>query len=157
VHGYVRVISRWSARTLEASAMSGAVAWSAFRANYLVRGRLSGLGGRHVISLELVDTATEQLIWAGRQVFEAADLLAPDEALTMAMAADIAGHVAIDRLCHSRTAILSTLSGNELQISAATLMFQAVAETLARAHMMLEHLIERHAREPSPRAWSAMW
>jgi class 3 adenylate cyclase/TolB-like protein/tetratricopeptide (TPR) repeat protein len=157
VHGNVRVISRWSARTLEASAMPGAVAWSAFRANYLIRGRLSGLGGRHVVSLELVDTATEQLIWAGRQVFEAADLLAPDEALTMAIAADIAGHVAIDRLHHSRTAILPTLSGNELQISAATLMFQAGAETQARSQLMLEHLIDRHPREPSPRAWSAMW
>lgn len=155
--GSVRVISRWSARALDGSPTPGAVAWSAFRASYLVRGRLAQVGGRHVVTLELVDTASEQLIWAGRQVFGVAELLAPDDALTLTLAAEIASHVAIDRLRRSRTAILPTLDGNELQLSAATLMFQAGAEPLARSQLMLEHLIDRHPREPSPRAWSAMW
>ena len=157
VHSNVRVISRWSARRLAGSATPGAHAWSAFRAHYLVRGRLSQVGGRHVVSVELVDTATEQLVWAGQQVFDVADLLASDDALTAMLATDIARCIAIDRLQRSRTSILPTLSGNELQLSAATLMFQAGAEPLARAQLMLEHLVERHPHEPSPRAWSAMW
>ena len=157
VNGGLHVISRWSARALDGASTSGAIVWSALRAHYAVRGRIYRVGARLLVALELLGTADERLLWAGRHMFEVDDLLQPDDEPTLVLSNEIARHIDVDRLRRSRTAALPTLDSNELQLSAVAMMFQVGSEPMARAQLMLEHLIERHPREPSPRSWAAMW
>lgn len=154
---WLRVISRWSARTLETTNVSGAIAWSTLRAHFVVQGRIARIGSQSVGSTELVDTLDERVIWAGRQAFRSEDLLSNDDAASQELAAEIARQVVAAQLRHTRNSALPTLEGNRLQFAASRMMHEADPDAFERAHEMITHLIDRHPRSPSPRAWAAMW
>ena len=154
---WLRVISRWSTRTLETARVSGAIAWSTLRAHFIVQGRVARIGSQWVASVELVDTLDERVVWAGRQAFRSDDLLSNDDAASQELAAEIARQVVSAQLRHTRNSALPTLEGNRLQFTATRMMHEADPDSFERAHEMITHLIDRHPRLPSPRAWAAMW
>ena len=154
---WLRVISRWSARALETSTVSGPIAWSTLRAHFVVQGRVARLGSQFVSSVELVDTLDDRVVWAGRQAFRSEDLLSSDDAASQELAAEIARQIVTAQLRHTRHSALPTLEGNRLQFTASRMMHEADPDAFERAHEMITHLIERHPRLPSPRAWAAMW
>lgn len=154
---WLRVISRWSARALAAEQVSGALAWSAMRAHFLVKGRVHRVGAQLVASVELVDTLDERVLWAGRQAFRGDDLLSADDAVSQELAVDIAHQVVAAQLRHTRTSALPTLEGNVLQFTASSMMHEPDPDAFLRAQAMIDHLIDRYPRLPSPRAWAAMW
>ncbi len=154
---WLRVISRWSSRTLEPARASGAIVWSTLRAHFVVQGRIARIGSRLVGSVELVDTLDERVVWAGRQAFDGGDLLSNDDAASLELAAEIARQVVSAQLRHTRNSALPTLEGNRLQFTASRMMHEADPDAFERAHEMITHLIDRHPRLPSPRAWAAMW
>ncbi|MFL6628895.1 MAG: adenylate/guanylate cyclase domain-containing protein [Vitreoscilla sp.] len=153
----LRVISRWSTRRIEHSAAQGALAWSSLQAHFLVRGNVHRIDGRLVAVAELVDTASEVVVWAGRRQFTLGDVLNPQDEFSLGLAAEIASVIAEDRLRRMRTSALPTIDGNQLQSSASTLMHLEDVAGFQRAQAILDHLIDRYPRQPGPRAWSAMW
>lgn len=154
----LHVVSRWSSRTVVPAGEEGlAEAGRVLGADYVVCGTVRALGERHVASVELVEVADARIAWAGRCVFRAEDLLEADDTPSIELAAAISMHIVESHLRRSMTASLPTLDSNALLLSASALMHQAGLEAFQRAHAMLEHLVERHPRRPSPRAWTAMW
>jgi adenylate cyclase len=127
------------------------------RAQYLVRGRIHRLGDRHVASVELIDTVPGRLAWAGRRAFGVDDLLQSDDEISLDLAIKLTRQIANSELRRAMTSSLPTLDGNALQFSASSLMHQADLAAFSRAHALLDHLIDRFPRQPSPRAWAAMW
>jgi len=57
----------------------------------------------------------------------------------------------------ARTQPLPTLESFALQIGAVTLMHRSARSDFERVRELLDHLIERHPRLPTPRAWLAKW
>lgn len=154
----LHVVSRWSSRTVVPASEEGlAETGRVLGADYVVCGTVRALGERHVASVELVEVAGTRIAWAGRCVFRAEDLLEADDTPSIELAAAISMHIVESHLRRSMTAALPTLDSNALLLSASALMHQAGLEAFQRAHAMLEHLVERHPRRPSPRAWTAMW
>lgn len=154
----LHVVSRWSSRAVVPAGEEGlAEAGRALGADYVVCGTVRALGERHVASVELVEVADSRIAWAGRCAFRAEDLLEADDAPSIELAAAISMRIVESHLRRSMTAALPTLDSNALLLSASALMHQAGLEAFQRAHAMLEHLVERHPRRPSPRAWAAMW
>ncbi len=153
----LRVISRWSTRQVERHPAQGALAWSRLQAHYLVRGQVRRVGARMIAGAELVETVGDSVLWAGRRHFVLSDVLNPEDEFSLGLAAEIAAVIAEDQLRRVRTSALPTLDGNQLQLSASTLMHLEDVTGFERAHTMLDHLIDRYPREPGPRAWSAMW
>ena len=153
----LRVISRWSTRQIEHLPAQGALAWSRLQAQFIVRGQVRRVDGRMIVVAELVETLGESVLWSGRRHFALSDVLNPQDEFSLGLAAEIASVIAEDRLRRMRTSALPTLDGNQLQSSASTLMHLEDVGGFERAHVILDHLIDRYPRQPGPRAWSAMW
>lgn len=153
----LRVISRWSTRQLGHDGVHGALAWSRLQAHYLVRGQVRRMAGQMIATAELVDSVAEAVLWAGRRQFALSDVLSADDDFSLGLATEIAGVIAQEQLRRMPTSALPTLDGNQLQLSASTLMHHEDVSSFERAQAMLDHLIERYPRQPAPRAWSAMW
>jgi adenylate cyclase len=153
----LRVISRRSSRALDEFSDSARQAHTQLNAQYVVRGRIHHVMDRLVAHAELLEAQHNRVAWAGHQAFQLSDLLEPDDHLSMNLATQLAGQIAEQQVRRAMTATLPTLDGNSLQFSASALMHQADREAFSRALALLEHLIDRYPRRPSPRAWAAMW
>lgn len=125
--------------------------------NYLLAGRLHGKGGRHVQFLELVDGATQDIVWAGSFALDPLALLSPEEAVTPGIAQQVVDQILRHQMRRVLVAPLPNLGSQTLQFAAIQLMHRQPLGDFKRAREVLEHLVDRHPRAAAPHAWLAKW
>jgi adenylate cyclase len=84
-------------------------------------------------------------------------VLSGESELVSRIIEEVSGAVLRRQLERARTEPLASLESYTLLMAAVSLMHRTAPADFERAHVMLEHLIERNRRHPVPHAWLAKW
>ena len=150
------VISRMSTRAFSGRArLSDIRTW--LGADYALWGSCEVQGDRLAVQVELADTATQRVVWAGGRV-------APINAVHEGYA-DIVGHIVAEtsaaaltyELGRTQSQPLETLENYSLLMAAINLVHRTAPSGFAQAREVLDFLVERLPRHPLPQAWMAQW
>jgi adenylate cyclase len=154
---HVRLISRLSVQALRGRDLALTAFGQLLGARYVLSGRMDLPGARFVATLELAEVASGDVLWMDRVHGAADDLLQPDDPHTQQVAEGALQALAEAELRRVRTLPLPSLEGYAMQVGASMLMHRPALPDFLRAREVLDELIERHPRAPSPRAWLAQW
>jgi adenylate cyclase len=155
--GVWRVTSRLSTLTFAGRELTAGQLARSLRADYLIAGRLRTLGERFTWTVELVDAASGEAIWAdGRSGAGLAAVLQGGE-FTVNLADDLTRAALRRQIAMSHLAVLPNLPGYTLLLRSIVLMHKLRATEVEQSRKALEHLVDRHPRVAEARAWLAKW
>ena len=126
-------------------------------AGYVVTGAYTLAGQSLRMSVEVTETATARVVWADSLRDDLGAVLSGDCELVSRIIGEVSGAILRRQLERTRTEPLASLESYTLLMAAVSLMHRTAPADFERAHVMLEHLIERNRRHPVPHAWLAKW
>ncbi len=153
----LRVISRLSIEQYRLRGLDAAGIASHCGASYLVAGRLHGRGSQCLLFLELIDAASQEVLWADSLPLDPASLLRRDEDVTPGLAQVLVDHIVSHQLRRVAVSPLPNLASQTLQFSAIYLMHRQARAQFDQSREVLEHLVDRHPKASAPHAWLAKW
>jgi TolB-like protein/tetratricopeptide (TPR) repeat protein len=153
----VRVISRLSTAALRDRHEAVVQARERLGATYVLAGSFSVLDERLLVTAEVIDTRSSDVVWAERISVELRDLVQEESELAHRLCTGTLLSIQRTEVLRARTQPLPSLESFCLQLGAVALMHRASRNDFERVHALLEHLVERHPRLPTPRAWLAKW
>jgi len=156
-HTRLRVISRLSTSSLRDRAAAVSEARARLGATYALTGAFSVVADKVMATCELVDARSSEVIWSDRIAVAVSDLVDPDSQLAQRLIEGVLRAIERFEVMRARTQPLPTLESFTLQIGAVALMHRSARADFERVRALLDHLVERHPRLPTPRAWLAKW
>ncbi len=153
----LRVISRLSSTSFRGRNTPGEEIARTLGATYALGGSYVASSGKLLITTELTETRTGEVIWAERLHGDLADLLQAESELSHRIAAGAHQAVMKTEVQRSLAQPLPTLESSSLLLGSISLMHRSTRYDFERSRQALEHLIERHGRAAAPRAWLAKW
>lgn len=158
-HESMRVVSRLSTSVLggRGAAVQQQQAKTRLGATYALTGAYSVMGSRLMVTTELTDTRSAEVVWAEHLVTSLGDLFEPASELVQQLCHGVFAAIELVEVTRVQTLPLPSLESFSLQLGAVSLMHRASRRDFERVHALLEQLVERHSRLPTPRAWLAKW
>jgi len=156
-HTGIRVISRLSTTSLRDRTAAVAEARARLGATYALTGAFSVVADKVMATCELIDARSSEVVWSDRIAVGVSDLVDPDSQLAQRLIEGVMRGIERFEVKRARTQPLPTLESFALQIGAVTLMHRSARSDFERVRELLDHLVERHPRLPTPRAWLAKW
>lgn len=153
----LRVISRLSSTVFRGRGTSGKEIENKLGATYALSGSYVASSGKLLITAELVDTGSSEIVWAKRIHGDVADLLQVECELSHEIASAVHDAILQTEVQQALGSPLPTLESSSLLLSGITLMHRSTRSDFDRSRQALEALIERHNRAAAPRAWLAKW
>lgn len=154
----LRVISRLSAGALAGRGLTVPEVARQLGVQYVVAGSILPHGATHWrVNLELADGADGTVIWTRSDTLESAALLQADDDFSAEAARQLFNAVSSHQVQRLATHSLPSLQSYSLQLAGLELMHRAALTDFERARSVLETLVERHPRSPTPRAWLSQW
>jgi TolB-like protein len=153
----LHVLSRLSTSTIARRGLSLPALAHELDAAYVLDGQARPAGDRWSLHLELFEARSEAVLWMHDDELPTQALCAGDDAFSAEVAAGVCAAIISDQLRRTRLLPLPTLEAFALQLSGTALMHRAPPAEFERARVVLEALVERHPRVPTPRAWLAKW
>ncbi|MBX3621656.1 MAG: hypothetical protein KF891_16930 [Rhizobacter sp.] len=155
----VRVVSRLSTSALKERPLATQQheAGARLGARYALTGSYSVVNDRLVVTAELVETARGDVLWGERMVLALQDLFEPESELGHALCKGVSSAIEASEVRRAMVQPLPSLESFTLQLGAVSLMHRASRREFDRVESLLTHLVERHGRLPTPRAWLAKW
>ena len=124
---------------------------------YVLTGQFRQLSDRLELHVELVDTRRFNVLWADRLQCSVSSLLASDSEPVLTMVNAISVAIVKNEMSWVRARALPTVESYGLLIAAIGYMHRASTSDFMRVAEILRVLIDRHPRQPLPRAWLAKW
>jgi TolB-like protein len=153
----LKVISRLSTTAFRGRSDVMAEAGDRLAARFILSGSYIASGGKILINAELVDSRTDQVIWADRISGDTMDLLETQSEL-LDRIASAATHALIDTEAQqSLIQPLPRLDSCSLMLGGISHMHRSSTHDFDRSRQVLEAVLERHNRAAAPRAWLAKW
>jgi adenylate cyclase len=152
-----RVVSRLSSVAVSGRQFSSQDIQKLLGVRYLVSGNYMCSGDQLIVMVELSDGRDGSVVWAEQLRYPLADLLDPHGALIGEIVYGVHSNIIRTEFKHSVSRPLPTVESYTLLLGSITMMHRMSHKDFSQARIMLEHLIERHPRNPSPRAWMAKW
>lgn len=153
----VRVISRLSSTAFRGRVASMDDVQAYLGATYVLNGSYSNSGSMLLVSAELADTRSNEVVWALRLTGTINDLVDADSVLVGRIATGAHRQVVNTEVQRAVTMPLPSLDSCTLMLGAITLMHRLSKGDFAHSRTMLEHLIARHPQYVTPRAWLGKW
>lgn len=153
----IRVISRLTTTALRDRGDLSRHARTAVRVAYVLTGTFTLSDGRLSLTAKLIDTRTTDVLWADHHRASLGDLLQSDSAATQWLCGAVLGAIRSAEAERASSLPLPNLESYALLLGAVTLMHRSSRRDFDRAEELLSHLVERHARLATPRAWLAKW
>ncbi|MGM9427441.1 adenylate/guanylate cyclase domain-containing protein [Hydrogenophaga sp. MI9] len=153
----LRVTSPLSATRLREGAEHAGTNALHLGVRYALTGSMQQLGGRLVVNPQLIDTHSDEVIWADQVMAPLDDWIQvrAQPVLQILEACVHALNEAYIRQTQHRP--LPQLDSHALMAGAVALMHRASGIELARSEAMLQAVIDRHRRAAEPKAWLAKW
>jgi adenylate cyclase len=153
----LRVISRLSTTGFRGREAKMEAIKTHLDVGFILGGGYSVLGDRVMITAELSDTRSQELVWADQISGPIADLMQPQSQLVLALT-DAASQALIDHTVqHSLTLPLPQLDSNSLLLGGIALMHRSTTRDLDRSRELLDAVTYRHKRVATTWAWLAKW
>jgi adenylate cyclase len=153
----LRIVSRLSSSAIARRGLSIGQIASELGVAYVLAGNVAASDGSWLIRLELTETRGESVLLTHEARVLPQDMFYGDDAFSAEVAARVCAAIVTHQLRRTRLQPLPSLEAFTLQLSGTTLMHRAPPLEFARAREVLEALVERHPRAPTPRAWLAKW
>lgn len=153
----LRVSSPLSANRLKGGAEHASANAKHLGVRYALTGTLQQLGGRVVVNPQLIDTETDEVIWAEQVMAPLDDWIQPQAAPVQHILEGVIQALSDAHIRETQHRPLPQLDSHALMAGAVALMHRASGTELPRSEAMLQSVIERHRRAPDPRAWLAKW
>jgi class 3 adenylate cyclase/tetratricopeptide (TPR) repeat protein len=153
----LKVISRLSTMVFRGRASDVGEVSAHLGATYILSGGYVANAGKLLVTAELSEARTNQVIWTDRFSGEIGDLLQPESELADRIAQ--AAYVSIfdAEVEHILSQPLPTLQSYSLLLGSIRLMHRSSKDEFLQTRMILDELINRHGRIAAPRAWLANW
>lgn len=153
----IRVISRLSSASFRDQVLELPTVASRLGASFVLSGGYAVAPDRLLVTAELAEVRTNQVIWSDRLTGTIGDLLDAQSELGQALASAVHAAVFDLEMQNISTQPLPTLASYSLLVGSINLMHRSSRQEFERTKQILELLIDRHGRIASPRAWLATW
>lgn len=153
----IRVISRLSTAAIRSADIASSVAAGLLGATYVLCGSFAASGKRLLVTAELCQANKREVVWSGQFSCELGELLEPHSETLERICSGTQQAVLRTEVMQAQTQPLPTLSSYTLLLSAISMLHRSTPAGFVRVHAILDHLVERHPRNPIPRAWLAKW
>ena len=153
----LNVISRLSTTTLRGRDPSLPLLQNHLNANYVLSGAYRVSGSQLVLVTELIEARTGRVVWGESLKSSVQDVLQGEDKITTEVVVQLGTHIARTEMQRASSRPLPNLESSTLLMGAISLMHRSTRSEFDRVRDMLEYLIERHRRLPTPRAWLAKW
>jgi class 3 adenylate cyclase/TolB-like protein len=153
----LKVISRLSTAVFRGRLSNVEQVSAHLGATYLLSGGYVVNAGRLLVTAELSEARTDQVIWTDRLSGEIEDLLQPESELAHRIAQAVHVSVFDAEVEHILTQPLPTLESYSLLLGSIKLMHRSSKGEFLLTRKLLEELINRHNRIAAPRAWLGNW
>lgn len=151
------VISRLSTAAFRGRAQALDSIQSHLQVQHVLGGRVHVDGDRMRVLLQLVDVKTSAVIWSGSHVGSARGVFGGSDPLVPQIAREVSDALATHCVERARQEPLVTLESYCLLMAAVGLLHGFSRNDFDRAGKILEELIHRDRRHPTPHAWMAKW
>jgi adenylate cyclase len=159
-HPRLRLVARASTSALQYECLDAAqlgLLHERFNIGYLLSGSLRGSGNSRGLRLELCSLPDGRVLWNDDSPLPVASLFQP----LSEWAAEVSARVGLAIAQHGKAVLrrlpMDSLPAYRLYLGACLLMNSLVECDFHRAREALEHLAERHPRQPGPLAMLALW
>ena len=153
----LHVISRLSTVALAGRALGVDQIGRCLRAAYVVSGSFTIVGDAVRVRVELAQASDQAVVWSDGLTATIDDVLRGADAIVPRVVAEIGEAIIRRELTRSSSVPLPNLQSHSLLMSGIGLIHRSSRNDFERAHDILEHLAQRHARLPQAHAWLGKW
>jgi len=153
----MHVVSRLSTTALRGRGLTLSELKALLGASYVLSGSYVVNGRKLRLRLELAETRQQHIVWADGLSGQLDEFLQPDGDIISLVVSSVSSAVTANEIARSVARSMPSLESHTLLLGSVALMHGASSDDFDRAKAMLDHLIERHPREPGPRAWMGKW
>lgn len=153
----IKVISRLSTAPFRDRSFDLPTVASYLGATFVLSGGYAVSGTKLLISAELSEVKSNQVLWSDRLVGTLEDLFDPASVLAQQLALGVHAAIFDFEMQHVSTQPLPSLASYSLLLGGINLMHRSSRGDFNYAKAILEQLIERHGRIAAPRTWLAVW
>lgn len=153
----LRVCSRLTTAQLARRDISLTTIQSLTNAEFIITGRYRTLPSHVSASFELVETATNDVLWSNTFRWDRLAVERQDEQIAQGISTQIRLALMQSYATAVQSTALPTLKSHALLLGGVGLMHRSQPESFARAQGVFEYLQQRHPRASRPFAWSATW
>ena len=154
---HLNVISRLSTAAFASGEQTLEQIRDHLNANHVLSGRAIERGGRLVLSLDLTETRSMQVIWAEQFTIDPSAILGDADSVQGQIADEVSKAILKRELQRARSLPVRTLESYTLLLGAIHSMNRLSLNEFQRAHEMLEAVIDRNPRQSVPLAWMGNW
>lgn len=153
----LKVISRLSTAALRDRTRDIHEVSTLLGANYILSGGYFTSGSQLLVTAELANARSNQVVWSDRLSGEVGDLMKAESELADRIAQAV--HVAVfdTEVERIMTQPLPTLESYSLLLGGIKLMHRSGKDEFLQTRKILDELIRRHGRIAAPRAWLGNW
>lgn len=153
----LNVISRLSTSALRGRDTSLPLLQSHLNADYVLSGAYRVSGGQLVLVTELIEARSGRAVWGDSLKSTVQEVLQGEDRITSEVVSQLGAHIVRTEMQRAASRPLPNLESSTLLMGAISLMHRSTRSEFDRVREMLEYLIDRHRRLPTPRAWLAKW
>ena len=153
----IRVIARLSTTAFRGRHATPGEIDARLGATFVLSGGYAALGDKVLITAELADTRSGEVVWAERLSGDTMDLMQVQSELIHQLSTACAHALLNAEVQRSLALPLPKLDSNALMLGGITLMHRSTPRDLQRSQQLLEAVAERHKRVAAPWAWLAKW
>lgn len=153
----IKVISRLSTAPFRDRSFDLPTVASYLGATFVLSGGYAVSGAKLLISAELSEVKSNQVLWSDRLVGTLEDLFDPNSQIAQKLALGVHAAIFDFEMQHVSTQPLPSLASYSLLVGGINLMHRSSRGDFDYARAILEQLIERHGRIAAPRTWLAVW
>ncbi len=153
----LNVISRLSTSALRGRDASLPEVQNHLHASYVLSGAYRISGRQLVLVTELVEARSGRAVWGDSLKSTVQDVLQGEDRITAEVVSQLGAQIMRCEMQRAASRPLPNLESSTLLMGAISLMHRSTRGEFDRVRDMLEYLIDRHRRLPTPRAWLAKW
>lgn len=153
----VNVVSRLSTATLQGRPLAYDQMADRLNADYVLSGAYLVNGDQLVLSAELAETRSMQVVWTASLRGSAPGVLGGDDPMANRLVADTCAALMLRELDRTQGKAPQNLESHTLLLASVTLMHRISPPAFARARELLTALVDRSPRFVAPYAWLAKW
>ncbi len=153
----LNVISRLSTTALRGRDASLPLVQSHLNANYVLSGAYRVSGNQLILVTELIEARSGRAVWGESLKSTVQEVLQGEDRITSEVVSQLGAHIVRTEMQRAASRPLPNLESSTLLMGAISLMHRSTRSEFDRVREMLEYLIDRHRRLPTPRAWLAKW
>lgn len=153
----LNVISRLSTSALRGRDASLPEVQNHLHASYVLSGAYRVLGQQLILVTELIEARTGRAVWGDSLKSTVQEVLHGEDRITAEVVSQLGAQIVRTEMQRAASRPLPNLESSTLLMGAISLMHRSTRSEFDRVREMLEYLIERHRRLPTPRAWLAKW